>query len=94
MVRFLRVLPPFVLAALPCFAVLVTGPEVEVTQPVPEPPAFSQWGGRIASDGRDLLAVWTESAGSTSAVHAARVSADGRRLDACTCATPIGCEHG
>jgi hypothetical protein len=81
MPRFLVLSALLLSASLPLQAAIVTGPEIQVTSAVLEPPAFSQWYGRLASNGTDFLAVWNESASGTQAVHAARVSSDGKRID-------------
>jgi hypothetical protein len=67
--------------ALPAFGVIVPGAETEITRQVLEPPAFAQFDPAIASDGRGYLAVWADAAEESSAIHAARVAADGTRID-------------
>lgn len=62
-------------------AVVVAGPERELTEPIAEIAATSQYAGRIASDGNSFLAVWVEGGRSSSAIHATRLTADGVRVD-------------
>jgi hypothetical protein len=64
---------------LPVQATLVPGSEKGVTAPVPDVAAFGQDLGRIASNGDSFLAVWIDL--SSSDVHGARVTAEGKRED-------------
>src|SRR5688572_26955044 len=70
-----------VLFPLPAAAGIVTGPEIQLTTPVVEPPFFSQAEAQLTTDGDGFLAVWTEESAETSAIHGARVEAGGARID-------------
>ncbi len=71
-------LPVLLLAlALPGSASIVAGPESQLTSPVVEAAAFKQSRARIATDGDGFLTVWVEGNWSRSAIHGARLLADG-----------------
>lgn len=76
-----RTLPLFLLLSSPLFAAIVPGPEIPLTVPVIGEAAFDQSNARIASGGDGFLAVWEEQHPSGADVHAARITADGTRVD-------------
>ncbi|HEX2122284.1 MAG TPA: hypothetical protein VHL59_11635, partial [Thermoanaerobaculia bacterium] len=64
-------------------APLSLGPEMPLTAPAVEPAPFTRGGPRVASNGRDFLAVWWDgrSGNHTHGIRAARIDRDGRLLD-------------
>jgi hypothetical protein len=69
------------LAALPAFGALGPSIEVPVAPPVIGRAAGTQSLPRVATDGRDFFAVWSDSRSGTSSVFGTRVLADGTVLD-------------
>jgi hypothetical protein len=59
------------------------GPEVPLASPVIEPAPFSRGNARVASNGRDFLAVWNDRRGDSfvADVVAARIDGEGRVVD-------------
>lgn len=70
-----------VLFSLPASAAIVSGPEIEVTTRILEPPAFGQSRPRMATDGRDFLAVFVADGSFSSNIHAVRIAGDGTPID-------------
>jgi hypothetical protein len=78
-VKFLPLL--LSLAALPAFGALGPSIEVPVAPPVIGRAAETQGWPRVATDGRDFFAVWSDSRSGTRSVFGTRVLADGTVLD-------------